>query len=31
MMLLTGPVIGIVSGFLLGLFAVVASKILKKK
>jgi len=31
MMLITGPVIGIISGLILGLFAFVASKILKKK
>ena len=31
MMLLTGPVIGLISGLVLGLFAWVASKIVKKK
>ena len=31
MMLITGPVIGIISGLILGLFSFVASKILKKK
>jgi hypothetical protein len=31
MMLITGPVIGIVSGIILGLFAVIASKIMKNK
>jgi len=31
MMLLTGPVIGIVSGLIQGLFAFIASKILQKK
>jgi uncharacterized membrane protein len=31
MMLITGPVIGIISGLILGLFAIIASKILKKK
>ena len=31
MMLLTGPVIGIVSGLVLGLFAFIGSKILQKK
>ena len=31
MMLITGPVIGIISGFVLGLFAFIASKIMKKK
>lgn len=31
MMLITGPVIGIVSGLILGLFAIIASKIMKKK
>jgi uncharacterized membrane protein len=29
-MLVTGPVIGFVSGLILGLFAIIASKILKK-
>ena len=31
MMLITGPVIGIISGLVLGLFAFIASKIIKKK
>jgi len=31
MMLMMGPVIGVVSGLILGLFALIASKILKKK
>ena len=31
MMLMTGPVIGLVSGIVLGLFAFIASKIIKKK
>ncbi|TAL66279.1 MAG: hypothetical protein EPN88_08690 [Bacteroidetes bacterium] len=31
MMLMTGPVIGVVSGLILGLFAFIASKIVKKK
>src|SRR5258707_14300551 len=31
MMLLTGPVVGIVSGIVLGLFALIASKLLKPK
>lgn len=31
MMLMTGPVIGLVSGIVLGLFAFIASKIMKKK
>lgn len=31
MMLLTGPVIGIISGLVLGLFAFIGSKILQKK
>jgi len=31
MMLITGPVIGIVSGLVLGLFSVIASRIVKKK
>ncbi|HTR81594.1 MAG TPA: hypothetical protein VMM58_08180 [Bacteroidota bacterium] len=31
MMLITGPVVGIISGLVLGLFAFVASKIVKKK
>jgi len=31
MMLLTGPVAGIVSGFVLGLFAFIGSRILQKK
>jgi hypothetical protein len=31
MMLLTGPVVGIISGLVLGLFAFIASKIAKKK
>ncbi len=31
MMLITGPVIGIISGLVLGLFAFIASKIVKKK
>lgn len=31
MMLITGPIIGIISGIILGLFAVIASKIVKKK
>jgi hypothetical protein len=31
MMLITGPIIGIISGLILGLFAFIASKILKKK
>ena len=30
MMLLTGPVVGIVSGLILGLFALIASKLLKR-
>jgi uncharacterized membrane protein len=30
MMLITGPVIGVISGLILGLFAIIASKILKK-
>ena len=30
MMLITGPVIGIISGLVLGMFSVVASKLLKK-
>ena len=31
MMLMTGPVIGLVSGIVLGLFAFIASKVVKKK
>jgi uncharacterized membrane protein len=31
MMLLTGPVVGVVSGLVLGLFAVVASKFVKPR
>jgi uncharacterized protein YneF (UPF0154 family) len=31
MMLLTGPIVGIISGLILGLFAFIASKIMKKK
>ncbi len=31
MMLTTGPIIGLVSGLVLGLFAFIASKIVKKK
>ena len=31
MMLMTGPVIGIISGLILGLFAFIASKIMQKK
>jgi hypothetical protein len=31
MMLLTGPVVGIVSGLVLGLFAFIASRIMKRK
>jgi hypothetical protein len=31
MMLLTGPIVGLVSGLILGLFAFIAAKILKKK
>ena len=31
MMLMTGPIIGLVSGIVLGLFAFIASKIMKKK
>jgi hypothetical protein len=31
MMLITGPIIGIISGMILGLFAFIASKILKQK
>ena len=31
MMLITGPIIGIISGLVLGLFAFIASKLLKKK
>ena len=31
MMLMTGPLVGIVSGLVLGLFAFIASKIMKKK
>jgi len=31
MMLITGPIIGIISGLILGLFAFVASNIVKKK
>ncbi len=31
MMLMTGPVIGVISGLILGLFAFVASKVVKKK
>ncbi len=31
MMLLTGPVVGLISGIILGLFALIASKIIKKK
>lgn len=31
MMLMTGPIIGIISGLVLGLFAFIASKIMKKK
>jgi hypothetical protein len=31
MMLMTGPIIGVVSGLILGLFAFIASKILKNK
>jgi uncharacterized membrane protein len=31
MMLITGPVIGIISGLVLGLFAFIASKIFKKE
>jgi hypothetical protein len=30
MMLITGPVIGVISGLILGLFAIIASKIMKK-
>ncbi|HEX7905328.1 MAG TPA: hypothetical protein VF487_15755 [Chitinophagaceae bacterium] len=31
MMLITGPIVGLVSGLILGLFAFIASKILKKQ
>jgi hypothetical protein len=31
MMLITGPIIGIISGLILGLFSVIAAKLLKKK
>jgi hypothetical protein len=31
MMLMTGPVIGLVSGLVLGLFALIASKVIRKK
>ena len=31
MMLMTGPIIGIISGLILGLFAFIASKIMQKK
>ena len=31
MMLITGPIVGVVSGLILGLFAIVASKIISKK
>lgn len=31
MMLITGPIIGIISGLVLGMFSFVASKVLKKK
>jgi len=31
LMLITGPVVGVISGLILGLFAVIASKIIKKK
>jgi hypothetical protein len=31
MMLITGPVVGIISGLILGLFAFIAAKIMKKK
>jgi hypothetical protein len=31
MMLMTGPVVGLISGLVLGLFAFIASKIMKKK
>jgi hypothetical protein len=31
MMLMTGPIVGVVSGLVLGLFAFIASKIVKKK
>ncbi len=31
MMLITGPIIGVISGIILGLFAFIASKIVKKK
>jgi uncharacterized membrane protein len=31
MMLMTGPVIGLISGLILGLFAFIASKIVKEK
>jgi len=31
MMLMTGPVVGIISGLILGLFAFIASKIVKRK
>lgn len=31
MMLITGPVVGVISGLVLGLFAFIASKILQKK
>jgi uncharacterized membrane protein len=31
MMLMTGPVVGLISGIVLGLFSFIASKIIKKK
>lgn len=31
MMLVTGPIVGLISGLILGLFALIASKIMKKK
>lgn len=31
MMLVTGPVVGVISGIVLGLFAVIAAKLLKRK
>jgi uncharacterized membrane protein len=31
MMLITGPIIGLISGVVLGLFSFIASKIIKKK
>ena len=31
MMLMTGPIVGLISGIILGIFALIASKIIKKK